>query len=589
MTRGHRHQQPHPSPARSLRAPGLVALKALAFFAAYVLASEVGKAFIIPELGAAPLWVPTGVAVAGVWLLGRRYALVIVPGAIAGDLLRGLHLDASLFDSVGEALEAFIAVSVVRWRPLGFQRSLERVRDVAVLVLGATLGAMTCATGGMLSLLLLHDIAAADLPTGLAMWIIGDATTIILVLPLFCTLDRSWLAALRRPALDRRTLETAAIVTAMVPLGALALAYKHPEFVFPPVIWAALRYGPRGAMAANLVASVAAISFGRRLFGFSDATELINGQTFIAVTAVANLMFATVTAQLRVSKQANRALAESEARLEQAQQLGRIGWWHSEDRQVVMARDVCLALGLDPDGGPLSYPLLLAITHPDDRARLRDALIELDRDAGSIDLSLRFVRPGGHVVMMHILGEAAVDRDGLPLGFYGAAQDVTESWQRELTLLKLAAIVEQSDDAIFRLDPNGLVLAWNPAAVRLFGYTVDEAMGMPLQALIPPSHGEERLAIERALASGGPVRFNETEWLGKNGVVVPITVTVSPIRDTQAAVAGSSVIARDITDWRRAHEQRVQLERRLNQSQRLETVGPARRAGSRTTSTTCSR
>jgi PAS domain S-box-containing protein len=120
----------------------------------------------------------------------------------------------------------------------------------------------------------------------------------------------------------------------------------------------------------------------------------------------------------------------------------------------------------------------------------------------------------------------------------------------------LASIVESSDDAIVSKDLNGIVTSWNAAAERLFGYTAQEMIGRPIAILAPPDRKNEMPLILSRLRAGERIDHYETQRRRKDGALVHISLTVSPIRDGDGRVIGASKIARDITE-------QVELRRRL--------------------------
>jgi PAS domain S-box-containing protein len=146
----------------------------------------------------------------------------------------------------------------------------------------------------------------------------------------------------------------------------------------------------------------------------------------------------------------------------------------------------------------------------------------------------------------------AIDRPRvvkLPLQGTGAEASPLTDAQR------LAALVRFSQDAIITKDLNGIITSWNPAAERMFGYLAEEVIGKPVMILIPPErHNEEPVILER-IRRGERVEHYETVRRRKDGSYIDISLTVSPIQDTQGAVVGASKIARDITDRKRTEAQ----------------------------------
>jgi len=129
--------------------------------------------------------------------------------------------------------------------------------------------------------------------------------------------------------------------------------------------------------------------------------------------------------------------------------------------------------------------------------------------------------------------------------------------------LRLAAIVESSDDGIVSKDLNGIITSWNRGAERLFGYTAAEAVGQSITILIPHDRlGEEDMVLGR-IRRGERVEHFDTIRRRKDGTFVPISLTVSPIRDAAGTIVGASKIARDISERRRFEQQLEDLQRRL--------------------------
>lgn len=138
-------------------------------------------------------------------------------------------------------------------------------------------------------------------------------------------------------------------------------------------------------------------------------------------------------------------------------------------------------------------------------------------------------------------------------------------WKRhENEMMRYAAIVESSDDAIVGKDLQGRVRAWNPGAERMFGYTEQEALGQSLvQLIIPPELAAEESGILEKICQGQSVRHYETVRVRKDGTRVDVSVSVSPLRNTLGEIVGASKTARDITERKRAEAARLESEARL--------------------------
>jgi PAS domain S-box-containing protein len=142
------------------------------------------------------------------------------------------------------------------------------------------------------------------------------------------------------------------------------------------------------------------------------------------------------------------------------------------------------------------------------------------------------------------------DANGRIVGGINMLVDITERKQAEGTRARLAAIVESSDDAIVSKDLNGIIASWNKGAERLFGYTAQEAIGKSITMLIPPDRYDEEPAILARIRRGEPIEHYETVRRRKDGTLLDISLTVSPIVDSRGTIVGASKIARDITAQR---------------------------------------
>ncbi len=131
---------------------------------------------------------------------------------------------------------------------------------------------------------------------------------------------------------------------------------------------------------------------------------------------------------------------------------------------------------------------------------------------------------------------------------------------------RLASIIDSSEDAIIGKDLNGIVTTWNRGAERIYGYTAEEMVGKSISTIAPKERPDEIPGILERIGRGESVEHFETARITKDGRHLTVSISVSPMRDTSGTVIGASVIARDITDQKRAEDQ-------LRQAQKMEAVG----------------
>jgi diguanylate cyclase (GGDEF)-like protein/PAS domain S-box-containing protein len=138
-------------------------------------------------------------------------------------------------------------------------------------------------------------------------------------------------------------------------------------------------------------------------------------------------------------------------------------------------------------------------------------------------------------------------------------RDVTKRRRADVDQARLAAVVAGSDDAILAKDLNGLITDWNAAAERMYGYSSEQAIGRPVAMLVPPERRDEDLVLLKRVLNGERVDHFETERVRRDGSHVPVSLTVSAVRNADGAITGASTIARDVSERRAADADRAQL------------------------------
>ena len=203
------------------------------------------------------------------------------------------------------------------------------------------------------------------------------------------------------------------------------------------------------------------------------------------------------------------------------------------------------------------------ITHPKDLSETQaqtQALL-----AGQIPhcaLEKRYIRKDGVAIWGRTTVAILRGAKGEAQRFIGIVEDITDRKETEQALQesraqaqgilsRLAAIVESSDDAIISKTLEGVITTWNRGAERIFGYTAEEVIGKPVTLLIPPNQTDEELAILQKLRRGERIDHYETVRMRKDGTLLDVSLTVSPLKDLEDRIIGASKIARDITQRKR--------------------------------------
>ncbi len=174
-------------------------------------------------------------------------------------------------------------------------------------------------------------------------------------------------------------------------------------------------------------------------------------------------------------------------------------------------------------------------------------------------------RKDGKLIDISLTISPVRDPEGNVIGASKIARDTSALKQAEKTSRLLSAIVDSSDDAIISKNLDGTITSWNKSAERLFGYTEAEAIGQPVSMLIPKDRLEEEPKILSRLRNGERVDHFETVRRRKDGTLLNISLTISPIKNSNGIVVGASKIARDITERKRIDDEIRRANRDLEQ------------------------
>jgi PAS domain S-box-containing protein len=287
--------------------------------------------------------------------------------------------------------------------------------------------------------------------------------------------------------------------------------------------------------------------------------------------------FVGTAMDVTAAKQAEEALRRSESYLADAQRLTRTGsWaWNVATRQsVYWSQENFRLFGFDPEGGIPSDEAFYQRIHPEDRDRVRrEVFLERPDEGSHFDAEFRIVLPGGAIRYVRSTGHPVRNISGDLLEYVGTSIDVTERKRGEQATHLLAAVVESSHDAIVSKDLDGIISSWNKGAERLFGYAAEEAVGQNITLIIPPDRRDEERAIIERLTRGERVDHFETVRMRKDGSLLDVALTISPMKDAAGRIVGASKLARDITERKRAEEALRQAQADLAYMSRVTTMG----------------
>jgi two-component system sensor histidine kinase VicK len=195
----------------------------------------------------------------------------------------------------------------------------------------------------------------------------------------------------------------------------------------------------------------------------------------------------------------------------------------------------------------IGYPILKLI--PGNLQDEEPRIIEQIKKGIRVDhFETQRLRKDGSLVDVSLTISPIFDSVGNIIGISKIARDMTLHRKAEIDARRLAAIVETSDDAIISKDFNSIIISWNDSAFHMFGYTAEEMIGQSILKIIPADRHNEEPQILDQLRQGNRVQHFETQRLRKDGRLIDVSLTISPVKDSMGKVIGLSKIARDITE-----------------------------------------
>jgi PAS domain S-box-containing protein len=407
------------NPGSWSRYPATIALLA----ATYVVAGRLGftASAIHPVVSSA--WPPSGLALAALLLLGKRFWPAITLGAFVVNLTGGIDPIGAAAIAAGNTLEALAGVWLLT-SITGFRPSLERLKDVFALVLAAIVCAPVSATIGVASLIATGGAAGIAKGTLWLTWASGDAIGIALVTPLVLT----WAAGPPLRVTARDVIEAAVLGTALIAFTAVLflIPFSYVYAIFPVTIWAALRFGPRGAATSSLLVSVLAIGYTLRGLGPFVTSTAVNNlfqlQTFIALLGLTTLILAAVIAERGT---AELALERSREQHRDIVRYASVGVIQTAPDGTILLANPALARILGYDGPEQLVGLNVADDVYWDKTQRAELISRYDIVAADNALEIQFKRRDGTPTWVDLQSRAVKDATGQTVYFEGFVYDLT--------------------------------------------------------------------------------------------------------------------------------------------------------------------
>ncbi len=559
-----------PRPALAWTAPGTW-LRLLALAGACYALGWLGLQFAVTHDIASPAWPPAGLGVAAVALWGRRALPAIVLAALLVELTAGLSAPWALAVALGAGTEAALGGWLVA--RAGGNRVFQSLGGVPRFGAAAFLAALPAAAVGVASLLGAGVITADDALQTWLTWYLGDLVGIVILAPaLLGAAGAAWTWPSTRQVGEG--LAAIGVLAAAVVVAFWIYVAPLVFVVVPPVVWIALRFGPRvtafALLGLDLVALLGTEAGNGPFQGGPPGVAILVLQAFMVTLSLFCLALAALASErgrsardleLRVAERTHtlaevnlRLQAEvqerraAEAAMAEAQRVAQMGTWRWDVTKphAEWSAELYRIYGLDPATHVPSYDDYLTRVHPEDVERVKAATDDVFKRQKPYSHDERVRRPDGSWRHLHTWASAIADPNGKLLALVGACQDITERVAQET---KFKGLLESAPDAMVIADAQGKIVLVNGQAERMFGYTRQELIGQPIELLVPASaagrHAKNRAAyahqpVARPMGAGLDLRGRR-----KDGSEVPVEISLAPLETPEGTLISSSI--RDVT------------------------------------------
>ena len=539
-------------------------LKVSGLAIAYWATSKIGLHYTATGPTVSAVWLPAGVALAGLLLFGLR----AWPGVMLGAYLVSYQASPIIFigGMFGKTLGAWLSARLLQ-RLVGFDNQIDRLRNVlSFLLLGVSVSSVLTAATSVSTMCLSGRFSWQDFAVNWGRWGIGDGLGILIGTPLLLILFtenfRTWTA--------RQIMEMAGWLLGLLTVTWLIFGQvdgarylqENPYFIFPLVLLCVLRLGQVGGVAATfMITAIAVAETSQRHGPFSQRDNYLDDlqslQIFIGSLSAMPLLFGAAISERRQSEQALRK-SEAELRALFAAMKDIIATLDAQGRYLKIAPTDPTNFYKPPEDvvGKTVHEIFPPekaqyFLNKIQRALSTKQVVELEYSL-PIGLEAKWftgtISPLTDTSVMLVVHDQTEQRKALEkVGFQASLLDVVEK-------------------AVIATDLQGNVIYWNHFAEKLYGWSAAAAMNRNIAELIPAVGAGELDGDMLVRCQNGGSWSGEDLWQAQGGQKIPVWVTAAPIQNTSGELTGIVTTSSNLTE-------RKKLEEQLRQSQKMEAIG----------------
>lgn len=584
---------------------------------AYLAAALFGLSLAYEHSNASPIWPPSGVALVTLLLFGANSWWIVFSGAFLANLIvfqwNGtsdlvISAVASLFIALGNTLEALTGRYCIK-KFVSPDCILDRYIYVFRFFLIILVSSVVSASLGTAALAMLSIIPTEALVVVWSTWLLGDIAGMLIIAPLllqfYCPQAISYNRTNRKGYWGEYILNVLCVIFISLTIFSPIFSFLNFEdriyLIIPFFMWNAYRFNNREVLITiTVVAFIAVIGTIKGFGPFYSGNLNESLVALVSFISIISVSFMALRALLNEYERAANTLAESKAILEgdvvnrteelvvinerlvkeiedrkivqydlqktketltEASGIAHLGHWDWDvvADKISWSDELYKIYGVNQETFDTSFVGYLSMLHPEDREMVQGKVNNAYVNHVFEEFSHRIVRPNGEVRWVRSNGRVVLNEKGELVKMMGTALDITELKEQESRYLYFTSIVENSWDAIIGEDLDKRITSWNKGAERIFGFKQADVIGKSIHVIIPHDRQGEEDAIIDKVKSGVLIEHYQTVRCKKNGELLSVSLTISPVRDVSGKIIGASKIARDVTRQKEIEDARFSL------------------------------
>lgn len=536
------------------------------------LTGELGLAIAYPDTEISLFWLPTGIAVATLFLWGKKYLPAVYLGVFLVQGTAWASLPMAAATAAGSALGSLMAAWLLS--KFRFKADFSSSRDVFYLPVAALLGMLIPASCGVTLLLMNGIIPAEKIVYAWTTWWMGDAVGVLLIAPFLFAIS---LQNLRE--IGKRRIEALLLSIALVTLSYFVfLSSDHRPLAFVTTIillWAAARFSFTTSSLVVLALSVIAATGTATHLGpfYGHGDNLLELWGYMATIAITNLIISALLARgIRINKDLHAS--EERLRLVNHATFDAIWDWNVSTNDLWWNEQFPSLFGYELNEIESDITSWSNRIHPDDLDRVMGSMKSaLDSKLYYWSSDYRFLRKDGLYAMVEDRGHIVRDKQGKAVRMIGAMRDITKRKEFEDHLRVNLRALQSISQGVLIAGPDRLIHSANAAFTAITGYSEDEIKGKNCRFLQGPlTDPLTKEAMSRAQEAGLEF-FGEILNYRKDGTPFWNELTISPVLDDSGRLTHFVGVIRDITARKTADDQLRSSEQKLSIT--LQSIGDA--------------